>query len=538
MARVVVGRRNLEGALMNLRDHLEDLCRTEGGEGGFGKIELTPGRDVKVLRRSVRWQDGWALMIGGESGRRRLIVVDFDGTDVLDRFSGERLEVEPGVAVCLGDLDHQNAVAVRSVCEAARPQPLGLHDSFGLGDRLGIAGPAHLQAMRGSGFKVVLAQQSIRELERTERTPDEVMDAATWAVVEEGWNDAWGADADHLKTPADVELMAEAGFTMFTIDPGDHVVDAADDMDVSELEREAAGLSWADLETTMPEALARYGDGAVEVGPELTIDPTPEDVLQGWVKYGASLAHTARMYRHIASTMGDRPFEVEVSVDETASVTSPFEHWLVASELRRLGVRWIGLAPRFVGDFEKGIDYRGDLEVFRTEYVKHLAIADRLGPYKISIHSGSDKFGVYRVIGEIGRGGVHVKTAGTSYLEALRTIAACEPVLFREILDFSRSLYEHERRTYHVSAVLDRVPGSSRLADGDLPALFESEDARQVLHVTFGRVLTEKSADGGFLFKTRVLAALDEHEATHFANLVKHFRRHTAPFGTEVGEQS
>ena len=128
-------------------------------------------------------------------------------------FSGERRQVEPDVEACLGELDHENADGGAQNCVmGARPQPLGLDDSFGLGDRLGIAGPAHLRAMEGSGFKVVLAQQSIRELERTERTPDEVMDAATWAVLEEGWNEAWGADADHLKTPADVELMAAAGF--------------------------------------------------------------------------------------------------------------------------------------------------------------------------------------------------------------------------------------------------------------------------------------------------------------------------------------
>jgi hypothetical protein len=457
-------------------------------------------------------------------------VADFDGSGHANRFSGQRVEVEPGVAVCVGDLDHPNAVAVREICEIARPQPLGLENSFGLGDRLGIAGPAHLQALQGSGFKVVLAQQSIRELERTERSPEEVMDAAMWAVLERGWEQPWGADADHLKNPADVELMAEAGFTMFTIDPGDHVVDAADEMSVPELQETAAKLPWTELEDTLGAALRRYAGKGIQVGPDLILEPSAENVLRAWVKYGATLAHTAKMYRHIASTMGERPFEVEVSVDETASVTTPFEHWLVASELRRLDVEWIGLAPRFVGDFEKGIDYRGDLEVFRNEYLKHVAIAEHLGPYKISIHSGSDKFGVYRVIGEIGRGGVHVKTAGTSYLEALRTVAACEPELFREILDFSRSLYEHERRTYHVSAELERVPEATGLAVAELPPLFEDDDARQVLHVTFGRVLTEKT-DGEYLFKDRLLAALGVHEKEHYNNLVAHFRRHTAPFG-------
>jgi len=522
---------------MNLRQQLEQLPTLAPGDDETREtLTLPSGANVKVAQRSICWTAGGALMVVREGSRRRLLVAELVESGLAAPFQGERWITEAGLEACCGELDHHNAMAVRNAVDTARPQPLGLADSFGLGDRLGIAGAAHLRSMRGSGFKVVLAQQSIRELERTERTPDEVMDAATWAVLEEGWSEPWGADADHLKTPADVELMAEAGFTMFTIDPGDHVVDAADEMSVSELEAAAAALPWADLESTMLEALGRYADVTVDVGPELSLEPSTEDVLRAWVKYGASLAHTAKMYRHIASTMGDRPFEVEVSVDETASVTSPFEHWLVASELRRLGVEWIGLAPRFIGDFEKGIDYRGDLEVFRNEYIKHLAIAEAVGPYKISIHSGSDKFGVYRVIGEIGRGGVHVKTAGTSYLEALRTIAACEPGMFREILDFSRSLYEHERRTYHVSAVLDRVPAGADLADGELSALFEDDDARQVLHVTFGRVLTEKNDGGGYLFKNRLLAALDQHEAAHYTNLVAHFRRHTAPFTGVDGE--
>jgi hypothetical protein len=522
---------------MKVRGQLEALRTTEPGDDGATlPFDLGSDRIVEVVRRSVRWVDGGAVVVARDRGRRQVLAIDLDESGAAAHFSGERRQVEPDVEVCIGDLDRANAVALREVCEGARPQPLGLDDSFGLGDRLGIAGPAHLRAMVGSGFKVVLAQQSIRELERTERTPDEVMDAATWAVLEEGWTEAWGADADHLKTPADVELMAAAGFTMFTIDPGDHVLDAADTMSTTELQEAAADLPWSDLEDSLGSALRRYTGPDIKAGTDLILEPIAEDVLRAWVKYGAPLAHTAKMYRHIASTMGRRPFEVEVSVDETASVTTPFEHWLVASELRRLGVEWIGLAPRFVGDFEKGIDYRGDLEIFRAEYLKHLAVAEALGPYKISIHSGSDKFGVYRVIGEIGKGGVHVKTAGTSYLEALRTIAACEPTLFREILEFSSSLYEHERRTYHVSAELDRVPAEADLKNRDLPSLFDDDDTRQVLHVTFGRVLTEKEG-GVYIFKDRLLAALGEHETDHYGNLVAHFRRHTAPFGGDVGEK-
>jgi len=522
---------------MKIRDQLEALCVADTtDDSATAQLEISSVLTVEIVRRSIQWVAGGAVMIARDDGRRHLLVVDLEGSGLARRFTGNGFQFEPDIDLCFGDLDHENAMVLRELYESARPQPLGLDDSFGLGDRLGIAGPAHLQALRGTGFKVVLAQQSIRELERTERTPDEVMDAATWAVLEEGWSEPWGADADHLKTPADVELMAAAGFTMFTIDPGDHVVDAADTMSMTELQEAAAGLSWGELADTLGQALRRYSGDLISTSSGLELEPSNEEILRAWVKYGASLVHTAKIYNHIAETMGERPFEVEVSVDETASVTTPFEHWMVASELRRLGVEWVGLAPRFIGDFEKGIDYRGDLEVFRAEYLKHLAIAESLGPYKISIHSGSDKFGVYRVIGEIGKGGVHVKTAGTSYLEALRTLAACEPELFREILDFSRSLYEHERRTYHVSGELSKVPAGKDLEDGDLPNLFEDEDARQVLHVTFGRVLTEKDSNGDYVFKERLLAALGEHEVPHYENLVAHFRRHTAPFGAS-GEQ-
>ena len=517
---------------MKLRQTLLDFIETP--PRGVERVPIDIGeRSLDLYPRSPIAIDRALLFMGRGTPGRRLYVVAPPDDPVSARFEGTCLkwafDGEDQVRRCR--LSGANAAVLRDLLEWTRPRVLGLADSFGLGDRLGIAGPAHLRAMIDSGFEVVLAQQSIRELERTERTPDEVMDAATWAVFQEGWRSGFGADADHLKTPADVELMAAAGFTMFTIDPGDHVVDAADEMSDAQLRAAAADLPWAELNENLDGVLGRFADQRIDVGSDLVLEPTTEEVLRGLVKYGAALAHVAAMYRHIVQVMGERDFEIEVSVDETASVTSDFEHWLVASELKRLGVTWVGLAPRFVGDFEKGIDYRGDLEVFRREYVKHLAIAETFGPYKISIHSGSDKFGVYRTIGEIGAGGVHVKTAGTSYLEALRAIATCDPELFREILDFARSLYEHERRTYHVSGELGKVPPADTLDQDGLNRLLDDEDARQVLHVTFGRVLTERGPDGRTLFKDRIMACLEDNEDVHFGNLVTHFGRHTRPFG-------
>jgi hypothetical protein len=228
------------------------------------------------------------------------------------------------------------------------------------------------------------------------------------------------------------------------------------------------------------------------------------------------------MYRYLVQRVGDRAFELEVSVDETETPTSPLEHLFIASELQRLGVRWVSLAPRFVGRFEKGVDYIGDLDTFSAEFAQHVAVMRALGPYKLSLHSGSDKFSIYPIVSRLAGGLVHLKTAGTSYLEALRAVAQVDPALFREILAFARERYDTDRATYHVSAQLVKVPAPDALDDADLPGLLEQFDARQVLHVTFGSVLDR--------FGERLLATVEEHERVYHDMLETHFRRHLAPF--------
>src|SRR5215212_3245914 len=114
---------------------------------------------------------------------------------------------------------------------------LGLAPSFGFGDRLGLATPGHVAALRaaGSGVAPIFAQQSIREMTRTRRSPEQVMGDALTAAAGSGYDGAQGADADHLKTPQDVDRTAAAGFCFFTIDPSDHVDKEADTYTSAEL---------------------------------------------------------------------------------------------------------------------------------------------------------------------------------------------------------------------------------------------------------------------------------------------------------------
>ena len=142
--------------------------------------------------------------------------------------------------------------------------------------------------------------------------------------------------------------------------------------------------------------------------------------------------------------------------------------------------------------------------------------------YKLSLHTGSDKFGVYPIAVRHTGGLVHLKTAGTSYLEALRLVTNVKPTLFRTLLDFSRGRYEEDRKTYHVSAILGKVPPASDLTNEQLSDLLNQFDARQVLHVTFGSVLDQYGDD--------LQGLIREHETGYHAYLKTHFDKHLASF--------
>lgn len=508
------------------------------GEARMLAPRLGAWSNLEVYPSSVT-PAGEAVFFLGRRGRAKWLGVvsrsgglPFEGTARTVGLDGETLTLQ------LGPTNHLNAAALRAALPWTSPRVLGLRPSAGCGDRLGSATPGHVRSIRKHTLAPVFAQQSIREMTRTERTPDDVMDAATWGVFQEGWRDGFGADADHLKTFEDIDRCVDAGFTFFTIDPSAHVDNDADTDAPDALAAKVDALPWSELAATPKELRRRYLGRTFDldgpVGP-LTLAFDEPMLLRAAAKYGAAVAHTARMYRHLAHRMGDRPFELEMSVDETETPTSAQEHLFVASELQRLEVQWVSLAPRFVGRMEKGVDYIGDTAALEETLQAHVAIARTYGPYKLSLHSGSDKFSIYPLFARWAGDLFHLKTAGTSYLEALRAAAAIDPALFREILAFARDHYETDKATYHVSADLANVPAPDALTDADLSGLLDQFDARQVLHVTFGSVLTVRDANGRARFRDRLHAALEADEETHYRALEAHFDRHLDPFGRKQG---
>ena len=380
--------------------------------------------------------------------------------------------------------------------------PLGLSPSFGFGDRIGLATPGHIAAVRGTKFAPVFAQQSVRENARTGRTLQQVLDDAKRAVEVAQWDAPWGADADHLKTVDELGPFVQAGYTFFTVDPGEHVDNAADIDSVVVLKQKVTELNWEELS-------ALYLSGNSE---QVWGQFDAESLMRATVKYGRAIQHAVSMFKRL-SELTDA-FDFEVSVDETDSPTTPLEHFFIANELTRKGVKFTSLAPRFIGRFEKGVDYIGDLNALDVEMSKHAAVTVHFGTYKLSLHSGSDKFSVYPLVFKYWGERLHVKTAGTSYLEALRVLAKHEPDLFLKIYVLGRDRYETDKKTYHVSAELSKLPTNT----DDLPSLLEDFHAREVLHVTFGSALAQ--------YGVELRAALVKHDDAYYDALKAHFDKH------------
>jgi len=449
------------------------------------------------------------------NGEKRLLVQgDSAG------FEGEQ---QIGKTLC--ELTAVNAAELRSRLPWLNPLPLGRPTSFGFGDRLGSATPGHIASLRAAmgnnPIAPIFAQQSVRENNRTGRTPQEVLDDAMWGVFQEGWRDPWGADADHVKEVADLAPFVAAGYTFYTIDPSDYVDNDAQTDGIKTLGQKASQLPWEQLGSSYESMMTRYCAGPLSLN-GLTLIFDEETFTRALVKYGRAILHTAVIAAALDEKMSGHGYDLEMSVDETDTPTSIHEHYFIANELHLRGIPLVSLAPRFVGKFQKGVDYMGDVDQFESELAKHVAILHYFDSYKMSIHTGSDKFSIYSIIDDHAQGYVHVKTAGTSYLEALRVIARQNPPLFRKMLDLAHRRFQHDRKTYFLDCRPGKVPASDELNDAQLPDLLEQFDSRQLLHVTFGSILDEYGDD--------LHAFIAAHEAEYRAALETHFARHLRPF--------
>lgn len=453
------------------------------------------------------------------------------GPVLTDPFKGSCFQQKSTLKVC--DLSSENTEYLMTLFPYTKPISLRKHSiTIGTGDRLGVATPGHIRAVQKFGVLPVLAQQSVRENRQTGRNFKEVIQDVAWAVFQENYQSGYGADGDHLKSLQEVKNALDAGVSMVTLDlseklnleafqdPGE-VIDRKFKEEIDE--EDAKVLFHLFLNKEFPFKIPHGG---------FSIQLDEESLKRNVLLFHKAIDFTEEVYKFILSRSGGQaPIDFEISIDETPFPTSPENHLFFIIELNYRGIHIDSLAPRFIGEFQKGVDYRGNLSEFREQFYQHAIIAQDFGNYKISIHSGSDKFSVFPDIGEMAQKGLHLKTAGTSWLEAMRLIALMNPSLYREMHQFALSIFKEASKLYHVTVDLDRIPKIETVQDQELPSLLEQEDSRQLLHITYGYLLNAKDENGKNLFKDRLFHNLTQYEEDYWSLLEKHIEKHINALG-------
>ncbi|MBQ9911160.1 MAG: hypothetical protein IJM50_06655 [Lachnospiraceae bacterium] len=424
---------------------------------------------------------------------------------------------QDGIRFCT--LTEANAKALMELFPYTKPVSHRGHPfTFGLGDRLGLATPGHVRAIKDYDVFPIFAQQSIRELNLTNRTFGGVIAAAAFGVFQEGYKGGYGADGDHLKTKEEIKYAIESGCSMITLDCSAHIDIKAAAMTDEEIEKVYAAI---------PEEVRKHYEETY-LGKELPIlkELDAAELRRIVVVFWRAVDHAVSCYRYIEE-IRTADVDFELSIDETLTITTPAEHFVVANELALQHITPDSVAPHFSGEFEKGIEYAGNLNDFARDFVVHQEIADHFG-YKLSVHSGSDKFSVFSTVGRVTKGHVHVKTAGTNWLEAVAVIAERDPALYRKAHKFAIENRPEAEKYYHVTTQASDITNIDLQSDAYLPEYLKLPASRQTLHITYGLLLNQE------WFRVPFFKLLSEYEEDYYARLVSHIGKHLRYVTAEV----
>ncbi|PIE69701.1 MAG: hypothetical protein CSA21_00955 [Deltaproteobacteria bacterium] len=387
--------------------------------------------------------------------------------------------------------------------------------SFGTGDRFGRQGSAQLEAVnqakkRGVDIAIVW-NKSHREHTIVGTSPADVRQEADKAVKEGRWQGAYYVDADHIGMNNVDDFLVHSDF--FTLDVADFIGEKAE-------------------EAKLDAFVRRHHDscGALHIeGLSAPLRITKEIIRHVAEQYLFAVERAAEIYRYIESKKGAGQFITEVSMDETETPQTPEELLFILAALGEQDVPAQTIAPKFTGRFNKGVDYAGDIEQFTREFnddvcvIRHAVERYHLpAGLKLSVHSGSDKFSLYpgiRKAIEAHHTGVHIKTAGTTWLEELIGLAEAGAPL-PMVHDIYAKAYERFTELclpYATVIDIDRdnlpTPQQFRKLDGREVARTIRHDAtcpdynpnvRQLLHVGY-----KIAAELGESY----LKAVEEHQA-------------------------
>lgn len=369
--------------------------------------------------------------------------------------------------------------------------------SFGVGDRFAHQAKSQLRAFQmiaADGIDVVpVWNKSNREHTFIGSEPQSVFDAGKRAVQELGWSKGWHVDADHIRLETVDRFMPCSDF--FTIDVADSIGKPAAEADVQAFVGRHPELIGT---ISLPGVIAPFSTSR-------------SDVERVTAKYLLAVQDAGKIYRHIIAAKGEGNVIAEVSMDETDAPQTPVELLIILAALADEKIRLQTIAPKFTGRFNKGVDYVGDLVQFEKEFNDDLAvIAHAIKQYglpanlKLSVHSGSDKFSIYPIIRKALQrtgAGLHVKTAGTTWLEELIGLAEAGGdglTLAREIYAYALDHVDELCAPYASVIDIDRskLPSAETVNSWSGPKLASAlrhipshpdfnAHVRQLLHVSF-----------------------------------------------------
>ena len=312
--------------------------------------------------------------------------------------------------------------------------------TIGVGDRFAHQAKAQLRAFQMAAEKgveiVPVWNKSNREHLIVGSEPSSVEAAAARAVKESGWSKPWHVDADHINLDTVDRFIAPSDF--YTLDVAHFIGRAAPAADVE------------GFVASHPELV-----GVLTIpGVAKPIETTREYVTSVASKYLYAVKEAGRIYKHIEAKKGVDNFITEVSMDETDAPQTPPELLIILVAIADEKIPIQTIAPKFTGRFNKGVDYVGDVAQFAVEFSDDLAvIAYAIAKYglpetlKLSVHSGSDKFSIYSVIRKAIKAtgaGLHLKTAGTTWLEELIGLAEAGPEGLALAKEVYTQAYEHK----------------------------------------------------------------------------------------------
>lgn len=494
-------------------------------------LETFPIELLKIYPRSFCTKNGLGYGLIRTREDKKCVVMGERSHVLKDAFHGNCYHHTSSLKVC--DLSPENTEYLMALFPYTKPISLRKFPmTIGMGDPLGLAAPGHIRAITKYQAHPVLAQQSVLENTQIGRNIFEVIQNAAWAVFQEGYQEGYGADGDHLKSLQEVKRALDAGVSMVTLDLSDQLNPKAFQEQKEQIHRKfKEEIDAEDAKVIFHLFLDKE---FVFKGPEgqFSLCFDEEGVERNALFFYKALDFIEEVYQLIRSETGNRPLvDFEIFMDGMPFPTSPESHFFFTLELSHRGVHIQSFAPRFVGKFQKGIDDHGDREVFRRPFYQHVLIAQNDGNYKISIHSESDQFSFLPGMGELSQGYLHLKTSETGWLEAMRFIALMNPSLYREIHHYALSKFKEASKLYPVTTHLIRIPNLQELKDQELSCLLDQEDPRQLLHITYGYVLNAKDEDGKNIFRDPLYRTLTQYEEEYWSLIEKQLEKHLSALG-------